>query len=402
MIINSQFFVTYYTGKNPLPLMVAPSSLLPNTPKRIEYDNFIQSIDTIYASQTIDGNIPKFWTRRAQSTDALGNIKFLYEPHPDSTLTQLDSKSAYYFIVRDTTTIPIRIPAVGGLLLGFTDANKLPNVLPSSIPSVTLTSNTGGKFAFAPKIENLQPYEEYKYEFKTISANWPVSINSISGVIKPATETASIVSNIGFCPSTGACDTLVMPFSLPEECSLSSTDEKSITMQLSISPISYTGTEVLSDQFTVNCVDCLPKPSIRISGTSPTSVVEPAGDDADPASFTFDIITSNLEIEKPYNYSIDVLKAEWPIVFATATSGSIVVKSSTDQPFINGKIFFCPTTGLCPPNQNGVPAYSVPSYPKFLTGVAPYNIVLRASLNSQDCNTVDTVYSVPVTISYRN
>lgn len=399
MIINSQFFITYYIGTEPLPLKTVPTAFTPNSSARIEYDNFIQSIDTIYGSQALDGSIPKFWTRRTQSVDQLGNIRYFYEPHPDSTLSQLDSKASYYFIVRDTTAIPVRIPTMGGLLLGFTDANKLPNILPSSIPNKTLS--TDSRYSFSPSLENLQPYEEYRYEFKTVNANWPVSINAISGIIKPATDKATIESSIGFCPSTGNCDTNVMPFTLPQECTLSSSDNKSITMQLSISPLSYDGSAVLSNQFTVECEDCLPKPSIAISGKSPLMVSEPTGDDAEPASYSFELITSNLELDKEYSYNIEVLRSEWPFVFTTPTSGSIVVKSSTDKPLLDGKMFFCPTTGLCPPNQNGVRPYVVPPYPKFLTGAASYNVTLRAVLDSIECDT-ETVYSLPITISYKN
>lgn len=399
MIINSQFFITYYIGKEPLPLKTVPVSLTPNSAGRIEYDNFMQAIDTIYGSQTLDGSIPKFWTRRTQAVDQLGNIKYFYEPHPDSTLSQLDSKSSYYFIVRDTTAIPVRIPAIGGLLLGFTDANKLPNVLSESIPNTKLS--TDSKHSFSPRIENLQPYEEYKYEFKTVNANWPVSISSISGILKPSTDKANIESSIGFCPSTGNCDTNVMPFTLPEACTLSSSDNKSITMQLSISPLSYDGTEVFSNQFTVECENCLPKPSIAISGKSPVIVVEPTSDDAEPASYSFELVTQNLELDKEYTYSIEVLRSEWPFLFTTPTSGSLIVKSSTDKPLLDGRIFFCPTTGLCPPNQNGVRPYTVPSYPKFLTGAAAYNVTLRAVLDSVECDT-ETVYSLPITISYKN
>ena len=399
MIINSQFFITYYIGKEPLPLKTIPPSLTPNSAGRIEYNTFMQAIDTIYGSQTLDGSIPKFWTRRTQAVDQLGNIKYFYEPHPDSTLSQLDSKSSYYFIVRDTNAIPVRVPAIGGLLLGFTDANKLPNVLPESIPNTKLS--TDSKYSFSPKIENLQPYEQYRYEFKTVNANWPVSISTISGIIKPSTDKASIESNIGFCPSTGNCDTHVMPFVLPEACTLSSSDNKSITMQLSIVPVSYDGIEVFSNQFTIECKDCLPKPSVSISGKSPSLVVEPTTDDAEPASYSFELITKNLELDKEYSYSIEVLRSEWPFVFTTPTSGTINIKSSTDKPLLDGKIFFCPTTGLCPPNTNGVHSYTVPSYPKFLTGAASYSVTLRAVLDSAECDT-ETVYSLPITISYKN
>lgn len=399
MIIQSQFFITYYIGKEPLTLMTVPPGLEPNSPRRIEYDTFLQAIDSIYSSQNIEGSIPKFWTRRTQTTDQLGNTKYFYEPHPDSTLLQLNSKSSYYFIVRDTSALPLKIPSIGGLLLGFTDATKLPNIVPASIPSTKISDSS--RYSLQPVVENLQPYEEYKYEFKTVNANWPVSISILSGILKPSTESGSIEASIGFCPSTGACDINMLPFSLPEECTLSTSDNKSITMQLSISPMSYEGPEVLSNHFTIECQDCLPKPTISIVSKSPTAVTEPIGDDTEPANYVFELKTENLELDKRYNYSIEVLKSEWPFLFTTPTTGSLIIKSSTDKPVLDGKIFFCPTTGLCPPNVNGVQEYTVPSYPKFLTGSAAYNVVLRAKLESDECD-LPIIYSVPVNITYRN
>lgn len=397
MIINSQFFITYYTGKEPLTLKQPPASLVNNPAAKVEYDRFIQSIDTIYGSQKLDGTIPKFWTQRTQTTDQLGNTQYYYTPHPNSDLSQLDSKSAYYFIVRDDTAIPLRIPAIGGLLLGFTDARLLPNIINSTIPNTTLTQTN--RVSLSPQIENLQPYEEYLYQFKPTSSNWPVSINSISGIIKPAAASGTINASFGFCPSTGSCDTNILPYSLPPECSLSSTSDKTITMQLSIVPISYEGPEVLSNQFSINCKDCLPKPSVSI--LAPDSVQESSSDDADPASIDFSLQFDNLEIEQDYEFGINILQAEWPIVFAAPSSGNILLRNSTDTPSVKGKIFFCPTTGLCPPGEKGVPQYLVPTYPKFLTGVASYNITLQASLVSS-CQSSEIIYSKPITISYRN
>lgn len=382
-----------------MPLMAVPSDLPENSPGRIEYNTFMQAIDTIYASQGIEGDIPKFWTRRTQRLDQLGNIVYFYEPHPSSSLKQLDSKSSYYFIVRDTSAIPLKIPAIGGLLLGFTDARKLPSVLPDSIKGVTLTSTS--KVTITPIIENLQPYEEYVYQFKTVNANWPVGISTISGIIKPSTQSTTIETTLGFCPSTGNCDTNTMPFTLPIECSLSSSDNKNITMALSVTPKSYAGPEILSNHFTIECENCLPKPKISIIDLSSNLVVEPVTDTADPASYAYKLDMSNLELDRPYQYSIEVLRAEWPFVFTTPTSGTLILKSSSDKPPLDGKIFFCPATGLCPPNQNGVPPYTVPTYPKFLTGSNSYSVVLRAKLDALACDS-ETIYSTPTIISYKN
>ena len=119
MIINTQFFITYYVGKDALSLTETPDNL--SDSQLIEYNKLMQSVSAIYASQNLDsgGTIPKFWTQLVQYTDSLGNMSYRYAPHPDSDLTQLDSRSSYYFIVRDESALPLRIPAAGGSFIRF-------------------------------------------------------------------------------------------------------------------------------------------------------------------------------------------------------------------------------------------------------------------------------------------
>jgi hypothetical protein len=368
---------------------------------RAEYDRFIQGISAIYSSQSANGKIPKFWTKLVEGTDSLGNKRYLYAPHPDSDLEYLDPRSSYYFIVRDESAIPLKIPAIGGSLLGFTsNATKvLPNVIPESILNSTLSLTDGNSIVINPKIENLQPYEEYRYEFKSVDANWPVSVNAISGILKPSTPTGIINARVTFCPTSGRCDSNILNYALPQPCLFTKDSDKYATMQLSITPISYTGPETISNQFTIGCKDCLPKPSISLASSVPNIINKPT-DTTVNASYEFSVSINNLLKNQIYSYKIETINSQWPIIFIGPSSGTIDVKSITTVPQISSKILFCQSTGICQPGQNGVNNYSIPSYPKFWTGPIDYDIMLRASLISSSCPS-EVTYSNPLVVTYR-
>lgn len=397
MIINSQFFITYYAGKTKLSLKTVPENL--TSRERAEYDRFIQSVSSIYGSQSLNGKIPKFWTKLVESSDALGNDKYSYTPHPDSDLEYLDPKSAYYFIVRDESAIPLKIPVIGGSLLGFTNTQQLPNVTSDSIPNVLLTVVQGNSVVISPTIENLQPYEEYKYEFKSVDSNWPVSIKSISGILKPSTSSGTIKAKATFCPTSGSCDTDVLDYTLPQVGSFTYDSDKYAIMELSIKPVSYDGPEIFSNQFNLSCKDCLPKSSISLSNISSPIVNRPA-DLTTNASYSFNISINNLFKDQVYTYNIETINAQWPVIFIGPSSGTIDVKSVTTVPAVTSKILFCHTTGMCRPGENGVNNYSVPSYTKFWTGAVDYDVVLRASLVSSSSPS-EIIYSNPLMVTYR-
>jgi hypothetical protein len=401
MIINSQFFITYYTGKNPLKLTTVPEGL--SITQLADYNKFIQSVGTIYSSQTLNGKIPKFWTQLTEVTDALGNKKYSYIPHPDCDLTELSSKSAYYFIVRDDSALPLRIPAISGSLLGFTDTSSLPIIVKSSIPNTQLNNTTGHTFILSPVFGNLQPFEEYKYEFKSVDANWPVSINPVSGIIKPATDTSTINTKILFCPNSGECDSNVLDYELDTSCL--EDNNPYITMQLAITPISYEGPEVISDHITTFCSDCLPIPSISIESTDPLLLTNLSSDS--PASeyqkYNFSLKVDKLKPNHNYFYSIEAIDAEWPTFFVGKTSGVInTSKSNVNFPLItpgSGQLVFCESTGLCPNGSSNINTYNIPAYPEFWNAPASYSVTLRALLRCDDCLS-ETVYSKPVMVSF--
>lgn len=397
MIIDKKFSIITYAGSRPLNLMAKDADIANNPVKNNQWDKMIQAIDTIYATQASDNTIPVFWTSRSSRLDSFGNTYYEYAPNIRSTLTQLNSKSSYYIILRDSSSVPLAIPAHSGLILGYSDAQDLPSVNPA-LPDVILNKDTF-EYIFKPRLVNLKPFESYNYSWKVIAGNWPVVANTLSGVLKPASSTGTINSSMTFCPTTGECSTNVLSYSLPADCSLEQDKNPFVTLQLSIK--TETGLESLGDPFTITCDDCLPRARVDISGIDNNLVVEPTNDTSATPSYSFRLLFNNLSLDTEYSYEIETLKADWPIVYVSPVTGSFVNKSTNSLP-IDGKFYFCPTTGLCPPNNTTIPDYSIPQYPKFLASEAEYNISIRASLSSDPtCGSLPTIYSDIYTIKYK-
>lgn len=397
MIIDKKFSVITYAGSEPLNLITKDTDILNDTTKNNEWDRMMQAVDTIYGTQRPDNTIPVFWTRRFNVVDNFGNSSYRYAPHPDSTLTQLESKSAYYVILRDSSLVPFKIPFNGSLVLGYNDATDLPLVSPS-LPDITLDKDSF-EYVFKPRVVNLKPYQNYSYSWKVLSANWPVVANALSGVLKPASTTGTINASMTFCPTTGECSDNVLEYVIPEECSLEQTKNPYITLQLSIK--SDNNNESLGDPFTINCDDCLPRARINLSGIDDSLIIEPISDTNLTPSYSFQISFNNLESDIEYSYILETLIAEWPIVYVSPISGSFINKTK-NTPSINGKFYFCPSTGLCPPNSSTIPNYTIPPYPKFLTHEAEYNIAIRASLSADPtCSPSTTIYSDIHSVRYK-
>lgn len=425
MIINSQFFMCQYNGKQPLPLMEIPESLDSDAIKRSEYNKFIQSIDSIYATQDIDGNIPKFWTTRTQQTDALGNISYKYVPHPESTLENLSSATSYYFILRDSTLLPIKIPVIGGEIIGFSDISSLPTVngISSCNGLVTECSGTsktccrsvsasGNNFVdIIFNLSNLRPLESYSYSIESVGANWPVNVNPASGIFRPAKSDGQIKIDAIFCPTTGLCGSNILTHNIDNDSLLKNNSIKYANIQLTLRPSGYSDSNLIinSDHYSILCENCLPtlpilslSSPVQISAASgtpePTRII-PAEDHVSIIEDYFDGLAydefnlniNELEIsprDKKYSYSIETLSADHPIVFITPTGGVINVRQGTTGTYTNIKFFLCPSTGLCLPGSGFIPSYSIPSYPKFLIGedsiAGVINVKIRASVEHYD------------------
>ena len=361
---------------------------------RAAYNKFINSISTIYASQAIDGEIPVFWTDRVESNDGTAAS---FAPNSNSTLTALEPKKSYYFILRDTTNIPLTIPEIGGPLPGFQNPNYLPKITitkesstsssSSSSNSTTNTNNnstnnsilTGGsptiysissvqsesatykilnqtnknKYSFVVNFEKLQPYEKYVYKFKPVSADWPTTITPFSGIISASEDTATINATMTFCFASGLCENAsnFLDYSL-EGIAIDFTDTLYSTIQVSLEPITYDGIEVLSNHYTFECQDCIPELGVGFPVADDVINLEGEG------NYCTDII-ANLTgtiAGVTYNYSFNSYAANWPSVIIPQTGQ---FKASRDNAEIKAKLAFCPSTIICSGNTPGLLEYSV-------------------------------------------
>jgi len=420
MLINNQFYIFTYAGSKPLNLMETPEEILDNPELLAEYSTFIKSVDTIYASQTINGKIPVFWTRRSSVLDPLNNSSVSYLPHPDSTLTELSSKEAYYVIVRDVDVLPFPVPMAGESVMGFVNNNIAPVV--SGLNHILLTSNSGNSINLQPTISKLQPFQSYQYQYKGISANWPVTISPISGIISPSTETIGLSSVLSFCATSGACcnciiDPSIIAGSIPNKCPSFNETTLYSNIELEIKPISFSGLSIKSNPITAECIDCLPRVKISLNNSEPFINLEnidmvPSGSRIGAGGTieisgikygsTVDIsgIISNLEPTQNYTYEYVGIGSNWPAMFITPISGIITNYSADKDYILASKITFCPTTGLCPSYDSSVIDYT--SDPKFIESFYT-SFILKITPNT--CTEPyymfqgnSSVYSSPLTI----
>jgi|694.fasta_scaffold00281_6 hypothetical protein len=377
MIINNQFFIFTYAGTEPLNLMEMPEEISSDNDKKLQYNKFIQSIDTIYSSQNIDNSIPVFWTKRSQLTDEFGNSSYAYVPHEDSTLTQLSSQSAYYVILRTTADLPIYVPIMGTIPGGSVGGGI------GVIPVITNLSykllEDDYKTILNPTISGLQPYERYSYVYKGIDSNWPITIAPLSGTIKPSETSGNLSSIMSFCPTSGACcecvtNRNIISGVIPNTCPTYNESHLYSTFELEVIPLSFNGSSVKSNPVTIECKDCLPRVKVILQEGS--SVIN-LGTNTSTVDITAHI--SGLEPTQNYNYEYVGLGANWPAMFITPISGTFTTYNSREFK-LSSKIVFCPTSSLCPSNDSSVIDYVLD--PKF---VETYYSSLRLKVTPNTC-----------------
>jgi len=380
MNINSQFYITNYTGKEPLDLMTKPVSFTESN-QIADYNRFIEAVSTIYASQNATGGIPVFWTQRNTSTDPIDGIKYTYSPSDKSTLQALQPKESYYFILRDPSYVPLKVPTVGGSLPGFPEEDMLPIVKTPNSP-VTLTAVSGNKYLCSIKIDELQSYSTYEYKVNSIFANWPITVSPESGILKPSGKNTSIDLSIIFCGSTGLCPSGTMGLidysidnNLTNVISNSIPESMRTTLQIAVSPVSYSGIEILSDQFTVECKDCLPKIKIDIP-SEPVTLNKEHG-------HCYDLVANlnGLVPYKEYSYVFASTSANWPAVI-TPISG--IYRSSKNTGIIRSRLSFCPSVSVCASGTDGLIDYDLNSYyPLFDTSCGKF-VTLELTMSAID------------------
>lgn len=395
MNIISQFSLTNYVGSSELDLMNVPPSISNDNKKLAEYNRFMDAISTIYGSQTTSGNIPIFWTVPSG---------YRYAPSSESTLTKLVPKESYYFIIRDESSLPLNIPSISGLILGAQD---------SRLPTVSFSGNKVLKdhaYAYMDfMIKDLQPYEDYQFKFNHVHANWPCTINPLSGIFKPSESDYIISAVLEFCniSSSHSNDINLLPYTLDGH-QIDASNLYNI-LNIEISPVSNIVDTIMSDSINIHCDKC-----ISIENNAPTSSVASSKpsisipevinlisydkaiiyrdkiqkridnmytkmDSLDPSSATFkslyntydDLIIglttdleeirdgrfctfktkiTNLNSSYIYNFRYNSVDGNWPAIVITPPSGRISNESSYE---ILTTVAFAACSGAYPSNMPG-------------------------------------------------
>jgi hypothetical protein len=389
--INSQYYIGTYPGVSGLNLMSKPDG--DNIFSR-DYDTFIQSISSIYASQdTNTNNIPKFWTTLTTILDARGGRRTQYVPHPDSDLRTLTPDESYYFIVRNTNNIPLTIPLFGGSSVSQQQLLNLPIInLSNELENKILLRNER-EYEIVIELTNLIPGVSYNYSFESVSVVGQVKNSNISGSIKPSTSTYTLKNTISFCDNN--CEG---PDIMASDNSSCATENKQVAMIFKIGQ--DVNKTVISAPMAIVCDNCIYSSIATLH--SENNLIEESNIDGNLYDYNFTLQLKNLPRNRTYNYSIELIKSEWPIIFVTPTSGEIKINNA-DSTEIEYHMVLCADTDLCKPGLNGVSDYVVPTYSPLIEHKIDYNNILVAnisSINDDGCEDIQ-VQSDPFTIRYK-
>lgn len=400
MNINSQFFIAYYAGAQELDLMNMPSSFEDQPYEKAVYNRFIENISTIYSSQTSSGNIPIFWTVRSQVGEVFGNPQYSYAPSANSTLKSLKPRESYYFIVRDESAVPLTVPIISGEVPVDLATSLTFDLSTISADDVALTGSADNpnshQHQYSFNISNLEAYETYNYEIIGLGGSWPVTATPISGTIKPSSSTSTIKTLLSFCANTGICalnpdNLLTKDIDISKCLNAKTNGYLNHMMQLKLTPVSFDGIDVFSDQVNIECFDCLPRTRVNASaGMSEPVVLNTEGNSI--TNLELNITGLNRDLE--YTYTTNVIDTNWPVLFVTPTSGTIISPTSTFKKPVT--LSFCPAASFCPVDNVSVFPYETPA--KFIES---YYIIFNIILTSSDCDN-ETIISEPVTVYCNN
>lgn len=242
MLLTSTYTIVPYLGTDQLSLTSRPRQVSNIS----QYDIFLDNIIAIYATQKSDGSIPVFYKTNGR-------------PDTRSTLTALQPSESYFFILKDTATLPIVIPYAGALI-SLREISKCPTLdISGSASNISLNSIIGNYFLYYQTINNLAIGDEYQYYIYSIASNWPVRLQPEYGTIKSSQTTNQIVSLLSFQQ-----DTTITNYNtfLPSNADFNQLDKKKLFALIEVrlkSPDEYNCRNV-RDTFLVLCDNCIPAP----------------------------------------------------------------------------------------------------------------------------------------------
>ena len=371
MIINSLKSIFRYESSEYLDLMHVPSINADNN-LYIEYNNFINSVETIYGTQQFDGTIPVFWTQNAIDN---ASIK---ESNPNSTLRMLVPQESYFVVVSNINSLPLKIPEPLGLV-GFVDSGPAPEQeaekqhmdLTKCCPNIEILSGTGNLLSLTSanptqqiniRASQLLPNTTYTYRLDTLFTNWPAALSHATGSIFTSGPTVNgftsgiINAQLTYHSNptdtrdkyTGvAFDRQLYPITQTADL-LKKYYEKGIFTILQAT-IENTECKNYSDAVTIQCNGCLDVPASPPQAPGACHTIET--NQKVSVAGVQELVSATikgLKTGSAYTYSFNTLSANWPCNIHPLT-GSLI-QTGDGTAVIQSWFRFCSdsTDTLCP------------------------------------------------------
>lgn len=228
----------------------------------------------------------------------------------------------------------------------------LPNISVSisgcgSVDCNQYSLTTGNIFDFTSSFSGLEPNTTYKYNVRSVGANWPIiMVSPISGLFTSNSNTYNLQHKLAFCPYSGSlCGSgNILDYNLAQ---CFSKNNLYTNIELSISPSYCSNERIFSNNIFVNCQNCLPRttsslsPKLSLTSSNITSIT---------GSF------SGLVPNTLYSYSFNCVDSNWPTVLKPI-SGSFIATSGTDT--VSSQLMFCSPSGNCVNGTEGLLPYTI-------------------------------------------
>ena len=207
----------------------------------------------------------------------------------------------------------------------------------STSPSVMLESSedtvvAGSQPKITATLSGLIPSREYRYEIEDINSNWPLILDSISGIVKSdeADEKINLKFLSEICSSKSYCEN--QPGVIGGEIDSNSFSRISLRMKL----IDDIANKIyFSDKLTMICEDCLLSNS-GIAITLPSDI----NLDQDTANhISFKTSINGLDPSTSYVYKYHTSNKTWPAYIYPASG--IIINSPVSDIEITSNIVFC-------------------------------------------------------------
>jgi hypothetical protein len=313
MIITSQFFIITYLGKEPLTLLSAPDNM--SADQKIQYNTFLDNVNAIYASEDSTGIIPTFY-KTAGAADT------------NSTLTKLVGNKAYYVVMSPTATLPINIPAIGGLIqnggVGECTVKDIPQVT-FPAPSFILEGENQNYQYLSINIAQLVPGKRYQYKLSNFQSNWPIKILPKEGIITPQSPSQNISAYVMFAPSldTADCPDCFTNYILdPDYKENYAQNNLYAIIQISVVAEPFDLCVPVVQSIPIRCKLCLPKrpvnyPSVKFTNSPKLTLSGNCGDQVFPIT----VEARNFDKGKPYKYLFSINNPTSTVTPGSGTAG---------------------------------------------------------------------------------